>query len=104
MSQYQTKCRWCSGWHADLLVHEVSCLMNPQNFRDPVKKDPPPANWITLEEAVQWIQPRLLANGSSFIHSNWDCKYVNVRVDMRTGFAFIMPGNTHEEDSRRSGS
>jgi hypothetical protein len=35
-----------------------------------------------------------MTNDPSFVMGRWDCKYVNLRIDMRTGAAILSPGNT----------
>jgi len=53
-----------------------------------------PNGWLPLDEQVSWLKDRMIRNGSYFVLSHWDCKYVNLRIDMRNGMAIISPGNT----------
>lgn len=52
-----------------------------------------PEGWISLERAYQFLRERLSIDGSDFITERWDCKYINARVDMRTGRVLLTPGN-----------
>ena len=52
-----------------------------------------PEGWIPLKDAVRFIEDNLMTNGSSFALENWEYKYTNIRVDMRTGSAIIQPAN-----------
>lgn len=59
------------------------------------KREELPQGWITFEEFSKWVQDRVMANGKQgveFVLSNWNCKYVNARIDMRTGFVHLSPG------------
>lgn len=50
--------------------------------------------WHSLTDAFSAIVERLAANdGGKFILDNWNCKYIDVRIDMRTGNTYIQPGN-----------
>ncbi len=49
--------------------------------------------WLPWSTAIPMIDSMLLSNGSGFIHQNWICKYVNARIDMRTGHMILFPGN-----------
>ena len=53
-----------------------------------------PEGWHDLGRQVAWIRERLMTNDPSFVMGRWDCKYVNLRIDMRTGAAILSPGNT----------
>jgi hypothetical protein len=53
-----------------------------------------PSGWIPIETCLAWIKPRLMVSGDQrYVLDNWDCKYVEIRVDMRTGLATMRPGN-----------
>lgn len=51
--------------------------------------------WIGFIEAVGQLEKHLACNGSNFILDNWKFKYVNARIDMRTGSTLLEPGNYH---------
>jgi hypothetical protein len=53
-----------------------------------------PAGWITLGQAYNFLRARILADGDHFILDHFDCKYINARIDMRTGKVLLAPGNT----------
>lgn len=55
-----------------------------------------PRSWITLAEAYNFLRSRILADGDEFILASFDCKYINARIDMRTGKVLLTPGNTTE--------
>ncbi len=49
--------------------------------------------WQPLDAAASAIRERTLASGSDFLQRNWDCKYLDARIDMRTGAVRLVPGN-----------
>lgn len=54
----------------------------------------PTMEWARFDHALPLIRERLAVNdGGKFILDNWNCKYLDVRIDMRTGNLFIKPGN-----------
>lgn len=55
-----------------------------------------PQDWIPLNEAVDFVKERIMANGSNFVLDNFEYKYTVIRVNMSTGSAIILPGNKHE--------
>lgn len=56
--------------------------------------EPPSGRWMPLGELLAELTPRMGANdGGTFILEHWDWKYANVRIDMRTGMAYVVPGN-----------
>lgn len=53
-----------------------------------------PSGWQAFYDASEWLKARFaVTNGPSFILNNFDCKYINARIDMRTGQMQIVPGN-----------
>ena len=52
--------------------------------------------WISLHKATKMLKERFMGRDPSFVLDNWDCKYINARIDMRTGVVILFPGNTHE--------
>jgi hypothetical protein len=56
-----------------------------------------PAGWIPLKDAVKFINDNLMVADPRGVLDDWDSKYLNVRIDMRTGAAFIKKGNIFEE-------
>lgn len=54
-----------------------------------------PKDWMPSHELLTWLRQRMMVNNPDFVLKNWDCKYVNMRIDMRTGQAIASPGNTH---------
>lgn len=49
--------------------------------------------WVPLGEALRGIEARFMFRDPRFVLDNWDCKYLDVRIDMRTGSAYVKPGN-----------
>lgn len=64
------------------------------NSTDPMTSD----EWWPLRDAVEWLTQRLICNGSRFVLDNWDCKYIDARIDMRTGAVLLRPGNRSTSD------
>ena len=58
-------------------------------MRDMIDSD----EWLPLSEVVREINKNIMPNNPKFVLGNWDCKYINIRVDMRTGMALVKPGN-----------
>lgn len=58
-------------------------------------KDGFPEAWLPLSEGFRWIRDRLLANdgGKWALESFSQRKYINARIDMRTGSVYLTPGN-----------
>lgn len=50
--------------------------------------------WQPLHEAVLKMRERFMTTNPDFVLRNWDCKYLNARIDMRTGSVCLTPGNT----------
>jgi hypothetical protein len=44
-----------------------------------------PEDWIPIDEAIKFIKDNLMVKGSRFILDNWNYKYIDLRIDMRTG-------------------
>lgn len=64
-----------------------------------LRTDPMTGNeWWPLRDAVEWLTQRLICNGSRFVLDNWNCKYIDARIDMRTGAVLLRPGNVHAPD------
>jgi hypothetical protein len=54
----------------------------------------PLREWVVLDRILPALRHRYAVNnGASFISQHWDCKYLNLRLDMRTGQCYITPGN-----------
>lgn len=50
--------------------------------------------WQRLDEVLPKLFGRMGYNdGGVFITANWDCKYIDARIDMRTGAVYLKPGN-----------
>jgi hypothetical protein len=63
--------------------------MSDANLRDPLRL----GEWQPLGEAFAHISERLITtNGLDFLLHNWDCKYLNARIDMRSGSILLSPG------------
>lgn len=59
--------------------------------------------WQPLEEVLPKLRERMALNdGAEFITQHWDCKYIDARIDMRTGAVFLKPGNVRTADTRHS--
>lgn len=63
-------------------------------------KEQLPQGWIPLGQGFGWIADRLMLKTPEFILNNWDCKYVNARIDMRTGSVRLEPGNVNSAHLR----
>lgn len=53
---------------------------------------------MSFEAGVEFLSSRLAVAGSPYVREHWDCKYLDVRVDMRTGSMLIQPGNAPPTD------
>lgn len=51
------------------------------------------AQWHPFLQAVPALYARLACRGSDFVMQQWPCKYIDARIDMRTGKFFLKPGN-----------
>jgi len=60
-------------------------------------KDILQGEWVNLHTVLDFIEENLMTNNPRFVLDDWDCKYINIRVDMRTGKAYLTPGNTKED-------
>jgi hypothetical protein len=61
---------------------------------DPVpSKEQLPEGWISLSQGFGWIADRLMVKTPEFVINNWGCKYIDARIDMRTGRMQLSPGN-----------
>ena len=50
--------------------------------------------WIRFEDAIKALDDKFCFNdGGKFLLDNWDCKYLDMRLDIRTGAVYIKPGN-----------
>lgn len=56
----------------------------------------PDDEWWPLDAAVEWLRDRVAETG--WLARNWDCKYIDARIDMRTGAMYLRPGNTSKEE------
>jgi len=52
-----------------------------------------PQGWNGLQSNIQFIIDNLMVNNTRFVLDNWDYKYINLRVDMRSGSSLIKAGN-----------
>jgi len=58
-----------------------------------VKTESP--NWDNhIDTVCAFVNTHTMASGSKFALDNWECKYINFRVDMRTGNVSLYEGNT----------
>lgn len=48
--------------------------------------------WMSLRDILDFIDDRFMFNDSKFVIDNFDFKYVDIRVDMRTGHAILNRG------------
>ncbi len=53
--------------------------------------DTVPEDWVSLGEAMEWVKNHV--KDVDFLVNNWDYKYTELRVDLRTGLVKIAPGN-----------
>jgi hypothetical protein len=61
----------------------------------------PFARWVPLHEVLPLLRERMAVNdGGRFILARWDCKYLNLRLDMRTGMVRIEPGQSTSAGGR----
>ena len=50
--------------------------------------------WQPLNDLLPRLRERMAVNdGGKFILENWNCKYVEIRLDMRIGVAYVIPGS-----------
>lgn len=56
-----------------------------------------PDGWIPLNDAVEFVTNNLMRK-TNFALDNWEYKYTNIRVDMRTGRAIIQAANIASRD------
>ena len=50
--------------------------------------------WVRFEDMVKELDPKYsFRDGGKFLLDNWDCKYLDMRLDVRTGAVYIKPGN-----------
>lgn len=54
--------------------------------------------WVPIDQAYNFLTERVMLKNPRFILDNWDCKYISIRVDMRTGMALVNPGNLLDDD------
>ena len=52
-----------------------------------------PKGWISFDAAGKFINANLMTTTPRFVLDNWTCKYINMRVDMRTGAVILSKGN-----------
>jgi hypothetical protein len=52
-----------------------------------------PEGWMLLQTAVDFVKEHTMDVDTRFVLDNWEYKYLNIRVDMRTGMATIQPAN-----------
>ena len=55
-----------------------------------------PKGWHPLKEVISFIYANLMSRNPRFVLDNWDHKYINLRIDMRTGATKIMPVDKEE--------
>lgn len=56
-------------------------------------------NWMPFEAGVEFLNSRLMKIDPSYVLKNWEMKYIEVRVDMRTGAMLIRPDKpAHERE------
>lgn len=56
-----------------------------------------PEDWIQLEAAMELINRNLMYNNPRGVLDDWEAKYLNLRIDMRTGATLIRRGNVSKE-------
>jgi hypothetical protein len=44
-----------------------------------------------------------MLSGSTFIIQHWGCKYIDARIDMRTGSVYLAPGNAPQDEKSPGG-
>ena len=53
--------------------------------------------WQPLNDLLLQLQGRLsVHDGGAFILEHWDCKYIDIRLDMRVGATYARPGSGPE--------
>lgn len=50
--------------------------------------------WIGLGDAIQQVHQNSIVGGGDLMTRDLSCKYLNARIDMRTGNVRLMPGNS----------
>lgn len=48
---------------------------------------------VEFDSAVLALRQRMMFRDPKFVLDNWDCKYIDARIDMRTGAVWLKPGN-----------
>ncbi len=66
----------------------------------PTDRESLPEGWLDANEQLKWLRQRMMFNNPDFVLQDWDCKYVNMRIDMRTGAAILSPGNRLPDEPR----
>ena len=46
--------------------------------------------------AIDGLKKHVMADGGRLVMDNWDAKYLNIRMDMRTGNVLISEGNIRD--------
>jgi len=53
--------------------------------------------WMDLGEAVKLLRPRMMVKDPSWVLDDFSArKYLNLRLDMRVGLVYILPGNAEQ--------
>jgi hypothetical protein len=53
--------------------------------------------WVPLNDLLPKLRECMAVNdGGVFILRRWDCKYIDIRLDMRIGTAYAKPGSNRE--------
>jgi hypothetical protein len=61
----------------------------------------PMLEWVSLHEVMPLLRERMAVNdGGVFILDDWRCKYIDARIDMRTGHVYLRPGNPQLRNER----
>jgi hypothetical protein len=50
--------------------------------------------WLPLDDVLPTLRENMAVNdGGVFILERWDCKYIDIRLDMRVGATYARPGS-----------
>ena len=49
--------------------------------------------WLNLETLMDFIKENLMTVNPKFVVDNFDFKYIDIRIDMRTGYAILSRGS-----------
>ena len=79
-------CKECGAVYknyAGLALHAGSCKKGVQTLE---------GEWLNLQTLMDFINENLMTVNPKFVVNNFDFKYIDIRIDMRTGHAILSRG------------